>query len=111
MEEIMVTQFQKATKKQSHLRMAIDGSSGAGKTYTALVAATEIAKSRKGRIAVIDTERGSASLYSDIFDFDVLELTDFSPRNYVEAIHAAEGAGYPVIVIDSLSHAWEGEGG
>lgn len=105
----MVMKFVKATKKQSKLRLAIDGPSGAGKTYTALTAATAIAEG--GKIAVIDTERGSASLYSDRFDFDVLELVSFSPALYIEAIEAAEAAGYAVIVIDSLSHAWEGEGG
>lgn len=104
----MVT-FQKATKKRAKLRLAIDGPSGSGKTYTALVAATAIADG--GKIAVIDTERGSASLYSDKFTFDVLELEKFSPLLYVEAIQAAEEAGYAVIVVDSLSHAWEGEGG
>jgi hypothetical protein len=101
--------FQKATKKKSKLRLAIDGPSGAGKTYTALIAATAIADG--GKIAVIDTERGSASLYSDKFNFDVLELNTFSPQLYIDAINEAEKAGYKVIVIDSLSHAWEGEGG
>ena len=101
--------FQKATKKKSKLRLAIDGPSGAGKTYTALIAATAIADG--GKIAVIDTERGSASLYSDKFTFDVLELNTFSPQLYIDAITEAEKAGYKVVVIDSLSHAWEGEGG
>lgn len=101
--------FQKATKKRSKARVAIDGPSGAGKTFTALVAAGVLAQG--GRVAVIDTERGSASLYSDRFDFDVLELNNFNPQNYINAIDAAERAGYAVIVIDSLSHAWEGEGG
>lgn len=105
----MSMQFVRATKKQSKLRLAIDGPSGSGKTYTALTAATAIAAG--GKIAVIDTERGSASLYSDHFTFDVLELATFSPAVYIEAINAAEAAGYAVIVIDSLSHAWEGEGG
>ncbi len=110
--------FEKATKRQLKLRLAIDGPSGSGKTYTALVAATamlaEVQPDRQpgsGRIAVIDTERGSACLYSDQFDFDVLELDYFSPEIYIDSIHAAEEQGYSVIVIDSLSHAWEGEGG
>lgn len=103
-------QFVKATKKQAKARIAIDGPSGSGKTYTSLIAATALAKG--GKIAVIDTERGSASLYSEKFDFDVLELNPpFSPEIYHGAIKAAENAGYAVIVIDSLSHAWEGEGG
>ena len=101
--------FQKASKKQVKARIAIDGPSGSGKTYTALVAATALANN--GKIAVIDTEHGSASLYSDHFSFDVLELASFSPETYTHAIHAAERAGYSVILIDSLSHAWEGEGG
>lgn len=103
-------QFKKATKKQVKARIAIAGPSGSGKTYTGLVAATALAQG--GQIAVIDTERGSASLYSDYFDFDVLELEPpFSPQVYKQAIKAAENAGYGVILIDSLSHAWEGEGG
>ncbi len=101
--------FQKATRKRAKAKLAIDGPSGSGKTYTALIAATALANG--GKIAVIDTERGSASLYSDKFSFDVLELNTFSPLTYTEAIHAAEQSGYDVIVIDSLSHAWEGEGG
>jgi len=101
--------FQKAKKSKIKARIAIDGPSGSGKTFTALIAATSLAQG--GKIAVIDTERGSASLYSDRFTFDVLELDKFSPATYTEAIGAAEKAGYSVIVIDSLSHAWEGEGG
>lgn len=101
--------FQKATRKQLKLRLALDGPSGSGKTYTALVAATALANG--GKIAVIDTERGSASLYSDKFSFDVAELNSFAPKQYIDLIGMAEEAGYAVIVIDSLSHAWEGEGG
>ena len=101
--------FQKARKTQSKLRLAIDGPSGAGKTYTALIAATAMANG--GKIAVIDTERNSASLYADKFDFDVACLDNFNPKNYIKTINEAEQAGYSVIVIDSLSHAWEGEGG
>lgn len=101
--------FQKATRKQAKARVAIDGPAGSGKTYTALIAAKSLANG--GKIAVIDTERGSASLYADEFEFDVLELNNFNPRNYIQAIHEAEQAGYAVVVIDSMSHAWEGEGG
>lgn len=101
--------FTKATRKQAKARVAIDGPAGSGKTYTALIAAKSLANG--GKIAVIDTERGSASLYADEFDFDVMELNNFNPRNYINAIHEAEQANYAVIVIDSMSHAWEGEGG
>jgi hypothetical protein len=102
-------QFKKAVRTKLKARMAIDGPSGAGKTFTGLIAAT--AFKGDGQIAVIDTERGSASLYADKFDFDVLELDYFDPLKYVEAIVAAEKAGYNALLIDSLSHAWEGEGG
>lgn len=60
---------------------------------------------------MIDTERGSASKYADLFDFDVMELTEFNPLNYITAIGDAVKGGYDVLVIDSLSHAWSGKGG
>lgn len=101
--------FKKATKQQSKGRMAIDGPSGSGKTYTALSVAKALAPN--GKVAVIDTERGSASKYADLFEFDVCELDEFHPDAYVKAIREAEEAGYEVLVIDSLSHAWEGQGG
>jgi hypothetical protein len=107
----MALTFHRATKEKSKLRMAIDGPSGSGKTYTGLLFAFRLA-GEKGRVAVIDTERGSASKYSDEFPpFDVLELETFNPAVYTDAIHAAEAAGYDVLLIDSLSHAWEGEDG
>lgn len=100
--------FQKASKKQSKLRLALVGVSGSGKTYSAL----SIAKALNvGRIALIDTEHGSASLYADQFDFDVLELNSFAPENYEKALHEAESGGYGVVIIDSLSHAWAGKDG
>lgn len=102
-----MTKFKKATKLQAKLRLAIAGLSGAGKTYSSLAIATGLG----GRIAVIDSERGSASKYSDTYDFDVLELESFSPDEYVAAILAAEEEGYDVLVIDSLSAAWSGKGG
>jgi len=101
--------FKKATKHQLKLRLALSGVSGGGKTYTALRIATNLVPG--GKIAVIDTERESASLYADEFTFDTLPLESFHPREYVEAIEAAESAGYDVIIIDSLTHAWAGKGG
>ncbi|MBV9865490.1 MAG: ATP-binding protein [Abitibacteriaceae bacterium] len=99
--------FQKASKKSAKLRMSLIGVAGSGKTYTAL----NIAKHLGGPVAVIDTEHGSASKYSDVFEFDVLELETFSPQTYIEAIRAADEAGYNVLIIDSLSHAWTGKEG
>jgi AAA domain len=98
--------FKRATKAQSLLRMAIFGPSGAGKTYTGLRVAKGLS-GPTGRVALIDTERGSASKYSDRFEFDVLELADQSVDGYVAAVQEAAEAGYPVLVIDSLSQGWQ----
>jgi nucleoside-triphosphatase THEP1 len=103
--------FSPATKRASRLRMAISGPSGSGKTYTSLTLAAALCDEGQ-RVAVIDTERGSASKYSDTFSFDVMELETYSPLLYVDAIREAEATGeYGVLVIDSLSHAWSGVGG
>lgn len=101
-------QFQRATRKRSKLRCLLGGVSGSGKTTAGLL----IAAGLGGRIALIDTERGSASLYSDLVEFDAMDLNPpYSPERYIEAIKAAEGAGYDVLVIDSLTHVWDGSGG
>lgn len=92
--------FKKATKKQAKLRLALFGVSGGGKTYSALRLATGLG----GRIALIDTERGSASKYSDRFDFDVCEIDKPSIENIKLLINEAKG--YDVLIIDSLTHAW-----
>lgn len=100
--------FKKAERKQAKLRLALAGPSGSGKTYSALLLAMGLG----GRIAVIDTEHGSASLYADMVDFDAMELhAPYSPERYIEAIVAAEQAGYDTLIIDSYSHEWTGSGG
>jgi len=99
--------FTKATKEQSRLRMVIDGPSGAGKTYTSLAIGCRL----DGRVALIDTEEGSAAKYSDEFDFDTLSLPDHAPATYIAAMKAAEQAGYDVLIIDSASHEWMGRKG
>jgi len=102
------TGFVKAQRKKSKLRLCLTGVSGSGKTYSSLL----LAKGLGGKIAFIDTEAGSAQLYSDIAEFDVLELgAPYSPSRYIEAIKQAESGGYDVLIIDSLSHAWAAEGG
>ncbi len=95
--------FHRATKSAQKLRAAVFGPSGSGKTFSSL----RIASAMADRIAVIDTERGSASKYADRFQFDTCELTDKTIRGYVETIKAAASAGYGVLIIDSLSHAWQ----
>ncbi|MBP5948502.1 MULTISPECIES: ATP-binding protein [unclassified Pseudomonas] len=100
--------FKKAERKQAKLRLALAGPSGSGKTYSALL----LAQGLGGRIAVLDTEHGSASLYADLVDFDAMELhAPYSPERYIEVIAAAEQAGYETLIIDSYSHEWTGSGG
>jgi hypothetical protein len=100
--------FTKAAKKRSKLRLGLTGPSGSGKTYSALM----IAAGMGGRIAVIDTERGSASLYAGLAEFDALELEPpYTPERFIEAIHIAESNGYDILIIDSISHEWNGSGG
>ncbi|GAB6181722.1 hypothetical protein JCM14036_30410 [Desulfotomaculum defluvii] len=104
----MSVQFQRAQRKRAKLRLALAGPAGAGKTYSALL----IAFGLGGRVAMIDTERGSGELYSHLGEYDVCTLeAPFLPEKYVEAIRAAEAAGYDIIIIDSLTHAWAGTGG
>jgi hypothetical protein len=100
--------FVKATREKAKLRLALTGPAGSGKTLGALL----IAKGLGGRTAFIDTERGSARLYSDVLDFDVLELAPpFTPEAYIAAINDAVEGGYSNLIIDSTSHEWSGTGG
>ena len=106
----MAIVFGQATRRKARLRLGIMGPSGSGKSWGALEVAGGLAPWEK--VFVVDTERGSASLYANKGAYQVCELeNDFSPATYTAAIKAAEGAGAEVIVLDSLSHAWEGIGG
>jgi len=99
--------FRKATKHNAKVRLAITRVSGSGKTYTLLKLATELG----GPIAVVDTERGSAEKYADLFDFDTLTLESFSPDLVPQLIEAAVEQGYHSLIVDSLSHFWSGTDG
>lgn len=107
----MTITFAKASKERCKLRIGLDGPAKSGKTWTALVIATACIQKWGGRIALIDTERESASKYGDIFDFDCVNLDSFSPDVFIEAIKVATAAGYTVLVVDSLSHEWMGTDG
>jgi hypothetical protein len=100
-------EFKKAVKTKSWLRLAIDGVSGSGKTFTAIAVGIGMAEALGGRVALIDTEHGSAALYADRFDFDTLDMLKFQIEDYIEALNAAAAAQYPVVIIDSTSHAWD----
>lgn len=100
--------FKKAERSRAYLKIALTGPSGSGKSLSALLIASGLGE----KIAVIDTECGSASLYSDKVHFDVAEMNaPFLTEKYIQAIRDAESAGYDVLVIDSYTHAWAGEGG
>ncbi len=102
--------FRKAERKQAELRLALCGPAGSGKTYSALLIAQGLAPG--GNVALIDSERGSGELYADLMAYDVAPLEPpFTPARYVELIREAEKAGYEVLIVDSLSHAWNGQGG
>jgi hypothetical protein len=100
--------FKKAERKKIKLKLALTGPSGSGKTYSSLL----LAQGLGGKIAVIDSENGSASLYSDLLAFDVLDVAPpHTTDKYVNAINLAVKNGYDVVVLDSMSHIWAGEGG
>lgn len=100
--------FAKAERKKAKLKLNLNGPSGSGKTYSAL----QLASGLGSKIAVIDTENESASLYATEFTFDTLPLRPpYSPERFVGAIQAAHAMGYEVLIIDSASHEWIGTGG
>lgn len=104
-------QLRKATRKKAKIRAGMSGPSGFGKTYSALL----LAKGLVGewdKIAVIDTENGSADLYSNLGEYNVIPLSaPYAPERYIEAINACLKAGMEAIIIDSISHEWDGKGG
>lgn len=102
--------FQPAVLEAVNLIIGLAGGTGSGKTYSAMRMASGM--SRGKRFAVVDTENGRAKHYAREFAFDHADLRPpFRPQRYAEAILAADAAGYPVIVVDSASHEWAGEGG
>jgi len=106
-----MTLLRKATRQKAKIRLGLSAVSGGGKTYSAIL----IAKGLCGdltKVAIIDTENGSADLYCHLGDYNVLQLgPPFSPEKYIEAIKACEKAGMEVIIIDSITHEWDGKGG
>lgn len=104
-------QLQKATRKKVKLRLGLSSVSGGGKTYSSLLLAKGLCGDWS-KIAVIDTENDSASLYSHLGEFNTISLKPpFNPERYIEAIKICEANNIEVIIIDSIAHEWEGEGG
>lgn len=104
-------QLRKASRKKAKIRLGLSAVSGGGKTYSAIV----IAKGLVGdlsRVAIIDSENNSADLYAHLGDYNVLPiLPPFSPEKYIDAIKTCEKAGMELIIIDSITHEWDGKGG
>lgn len=104
-------QLKQSQRQQVKLRLGLSGASGFGKTKSALLLAYGMTQDWS-KIAVIDTENSSASLYSDLGNYNVLDLqVPYSPERYVQAIELCEKSGIEVIIIDSVSHEWNGTGG
>lgn len=107
----MAFQINTASRKKAKLKLGLSGVSGAGKTYSALLLARGIAGSWE-KVTLIDTENGSGELYSHLGPYKVIPFgAPFDPRRYVEAIVFAVKSGAQVIVIDSITHEWDGIGG
>lgn len=102
--------FAPATKAQAKARVALAGPTGSGKTFTALRLATGLIPPG-GRIALLDTEHGSASKYADLFHFDTQAINSYDPRVLIEALAVAGASGYEAFIADSLSHFWMGADG
>lgn len=104
-------QLRQSERKQVKLRLGLSGASGFGKTKSALLLAYGMTNDWN-KIAVIDTENSSASLYSDLGNYQVLDLSaPYSPERYIKAIELCEKSGISVVIIDSVSHEWNGTGG
>lgn len=100
-------QLQQAHRKEAKIKMALQGPSGSGKTMSALLLAIGITNDWN-KVAVIDTEKSSAHLYSNLGNYKVITIQPpYSPESYIEAITICENAGMEVVIIDSISHCWE----
>jgi len=104
-------ELRKATRQKAKIKLGLSAVSGGGKTYSAIL----IAKGLTGdlsKVAIIDTENNSADLYAHLGDYNVLPLqAPYTPERYIQAITACEAAGMECIIIDSITHEWNGKGG
>lgn len=107
----MSMQFQTASRKKAKIKLGLSAVSGGGKTFSALLIAHGLCNDWS-KIGVIDTENRSAELYSHLGNYNTLPLeAPYSPERYIEAIKAGEAAGFEVIIVDSITHEWDGKGG
>jgi len=99
-------ELRQAERKDVNIKIAMQGRAGTGKTYSALLMAYGITGDWS-KIAVIDTESGSANLYAHLGNYNIIQLDVLSPENYINAIDMCEREGIEAIIIDSISHCWE----
>ena len=101
-------QLRQSERKKAKIKMALQGSSGSGKSYSSLLLAQGLTNGDFSKVAVIDSENGSADLYAHLGQYNVLTLKPpFTPESYIKAIEVCEQAGMEVIIIDSISQSWE----
>ena len=101
-------ELRQSERKRAKIKMALQGSAGSGKTFSSLLLASGLTNGDFSKVAIIDTENGSADLYAHLGQYNVLSLTPpFSPEKYIEAIEVCEKAGMEVIILDSISQIWE----
>lgn len=101
-------QLRQSQRKKAKIKMALQGSAGSGKTYSSLLLAKGLINGDLSKVAIIDSENGSADLYAHLGNYNVLSLSPpYTPENYIKAINICEKAGMEVIIIDSISHCWD----
>lgn len=101
-------QLRLSERKKAKIKMALQGSAGSGKTYSSLLLAQGLTNGDLTKVAIIDTENGSADLYAHLGRYNVLTLTPpFTPESYIQAIEVCQRANMEVIIIDSISHCWD----
>ena len=101
-------QLRQSERKKAKIKLALQGSAGSGKTYSSLLLAQGLTNGDFSKVAIIDTENGSADLYAHLGQYNVLTLAPpFTPENYIKAIEVCIIAGMEVIILDSISQSWE----
>lgn len=101
-------QLRQSQRKKAKIKMALQGSSGSGKSMSALLIAKGLTNDNLSKVAVIDTENGSSDLYAHLGNYNVINLQPpYTPEIYIEAIDICLNAGMDVIILDSISHCWD----
>lgn len=106
-----IVRFTRARREGSHVLISMEGASGSGKTYSAILLGRGLA-GPGGKLALLDTENGRGRIYAGLTEYDYGELTaPYTPERYIAAIKQCEQEGYGCLIIDSASHEWAGLGG